>query len=124
MPFGYHIDRTRRVVIARPTRVPTIDEWVDLLDRIAADPAFEAGFGIISDRRHLDITPSIDYVRATVAAIHERRHLFGASRWAVLTSHQATFGMARMAEAYADNRDIAFTAFGDLEEAIRWATNT
>jgi hypothetical protein len=122
MAFAHEIDVARRLVIVRPDGVPTIQDWTDLLDRLAADPAFQPGFGVVSDRRHLLVTPTAEYVRTSVEAIAQRRGVFGRSRWAILTSHQATYGMARMAEAYADNREIAFSAFAEMDEAIAWAT--
>jgi hypothetical protein len=120
MVFAREIDVARRLVIVRPDSAPTIEDWTDLLDRLARDPDFQPGFGIISDRRLLEGTPTVEYVRASVEAIAERGHLFGKSRWAIVTSRPATYGMARMAQAYAENRGIAFTAFADLDEAIAW----
>jgi hypothetical protein len=122
MPFEYSVDRERKLVVVRPDATPTIGDWISLLDRLATDPAFRPDYGIISDRRHLTIAPSVEYVRASIQAIADRREHFGSSRWAILTSHMASYGMARMAEAYADNRGIAFRVFLDDEKgAVRWA---
>jgi hypothetical protein len=118
--FIYTIDTTRRVVTLSPQGVPSVEDWEDVLDRVAADPLFRRGFGVLSDRRHLHTEPDATYVRATIDAVFARRAAFGESRFAILTSHLATFGMARMAEALADNRGIAWRVFMDESEIWKW----
>jgi hypothetical protein len=120
VPFSYHIDTSRRLVTVRPESAPTIEDWEDVLDRVAADPSFHSGFSVISDRWHLQVEPDAAYVRATIEAVADRRAAFGGSRFAVLTSHLATYGMARMAEALAENRGIKWRVFMDRDEAMRW----
>ena len=122
MAFSYEIDPDRRLVIVRPESRPSISDWEDVLDRVAADPGFERGFGLMSDRRHLHVEPDASYVRATIDAVASRRASFGATRFAILTSHLATYGMARMAEALAENRGIEWRVFMEPDEASRWLT--
>jgi hypothetical protein len=43
---------------------------------------------------------------------------FKGFRWASLTSHLASFGMGRMAEALAENRGIEYRVFQDEAEAL------
>lgn len=120
MAFNYEIDSDRRLVTVRPEPRPSVEDWESVLDRIAADSRFERGFSFLSDRRHLDHEPDVAYVRATIDAVDSRRAVFGATRFGVLTYHLATYGMARMAEALADNRGIVWRVFMDEGEAMRW----
>jgi hypothetical protein len=41
---------------------------------------------------------------------------------AILSGNLATYGMGRMAEMLADNRELEFRVFTDEAEAIRWAS--
>lgn len=118
--FSYDIDPTRRLVTARPDSPTNIADWEGLLDRVAADPRFQPGFSLLSDRRHLNIEPDAAYVRASIEAVAERRDAFGGSRFAILTSHLATYGMARMAEALAENRGIEWQVFMNERDALEW----
>lgn len=120
MAFSYEIDTERRLVTIRPELRPSIEDWEDVLDRVAADPRFQYGFHLLSDRRHLQVEPDASYVRATIEAVVARRASFGRTRFAVLTSHLATYGMARMAEALAENRGIHWRVFMDADEGARW----
>jgi hypothetical protein len=124
MAFSYYIDTSQRVVTVRPEGPPSIEDWEDLLDQVAADPLFRPGFHIVSDRRHLQIEPDAAYVRATVEAVVVRRAAFAQSRFAVLTAHLPTYGMARMAEALAENRGIQWRVFTDAQQAEQWFAET
>lgn len=120
MPFSYVINPHRRLVTCRPEGPPSTEDWAELLDRIAADPLFKPGYDVLSDRRHLNVEPDARYVRTTIDAVASRSAAFGASRFAVLTLHLATYGMARMAEALAENRGIQWRVFMDEAEANAW----
>ncbi len=120
MAFSYVVDPARLLVTLRPECPPTLEDWEDVLDRVAADPLFRRGFHVMSDRLHLQVEPDASYVRTTIEAVAERHAAFGESRFAVLTSHLATYGMARMAEALAENRGIAWRVFMNEAEAVQW----
>ena len=120
MAFSYAIDPKRHLVVVRPESPPTIEDWKELLDRVAHDPLFKPGFRLLSDRRHLQVEPDAAYVRASIDALEMRRPAFGQSRFAILTLHVATYGMARMAEALAENRGIEWRAFMNELEAMEW----
>jgi hypothetical protein len=123
MPFTFEVDPTRRLVLLRPDSPPTLEDWVDVIDRALAHPAFQAGFNFLSDRRHIAEPPTKDYVRGSMEALAARQARLGPDcRVAVVTAHDATFGMARMAEAHAEARRVNFRGFRDYERAVRWAT--
>jgi hypothetical protein len=124
MAFEYRIDADRRVVVARPQTAPSLEDWIDVLDRLGADPHMLPEFGIVSDRRHVTSAPDLTYVRGSIQALADRRAFSETRRIAIVTSHLASFGMARMAEVYAEARGLHFRVFMDLDEAIAWAGTT
>jgi hypothetical protein len=124
MPFDYDVDAARRLVVLRPADAPTLQDWVDVLDQLMADERIGAGFGIVSDRRHFSTAPPVEYVRESIRALADRRAFFGSRRVAIVTGHLATYGMARMGEAFAEDRGLAFRVFEDLDDAVNWATGT
>lgn len=100
-----------------------MSDWQELLDRLAADPAVEPGFGLLSDRRHINVPPTTTYVRGSIDALAAHGDFFRSRRIAILTTDLATYGMARMAEVYAEGCRLAFKAFQDEEQAIAWASS-
>lgn len=122
MPFSVEIDPGRRLVLLRPDVQPTLQDWVDVIDRAMEDPDFQPGFSFLSDRRHIAEPPSKEYVRGSIDALAVRSARLGPGcRVAVVTAHEATFGMARMAEALAEPREVTFRVFRDYEQGVRWA---
>ena len=123
MPFALRVDPALRVAILRPDKAPTLQDWADAIDRALADPAFQPGFHFLSDRRHIAEPPTKEYVRGSIEALVTRQPRLGPDcRVAVVTAHDATFGMARMAEAHAEPRKVHFRVFRDYDEALRWAS--
>jgi hypothetical protein len=120
MSFSYTIDASRGLVVFQPTALPTLAELEQVLDRLLADPAFRPGYGVLVDRRNLTTEPDAEYARQGILAIASRRARFGDTRWASLTSHLATYGIGRIAEAYADNRDLPYRVFTHEGEALAW----
>jgi hypothetical protein len=122
MAFAYRIDSTRRLVLLTPPGPPTLQDWIDVIDRLIVDPRIEPGFGVISDRRHLSTPPTTEYVRDSIKALCDRRDYFRWHRVAILSGNLATYGMGRMAEMLAENHDLEFRVFTDETEAILWAS--
>ena len=123
MPFSLDVDPNRALVLLRPDAPPSLQDWIDVIDRALAHPDYLSGFNFVSDRRHIADPPSKEYVRGSIEALVARRERLGPEcRVAVVTSHDAPFGMARMAEAYAEPRAVEFRGFRDYDAAIAWAT--
>jgi hypothetical protein len=121
MGFTYTIDSQLGLVRFDPGReLPSLQELETVLDRLASDPMFRPGFGVLVERRHFEVEPDVLYVRGGISAIADRQAKFGPTRWASITSHLATYGMGRMAEAYAENRGVLYRIFTDETEAMTW----
>jgi hypothetical protein len=121
MPFTYTIEPTVGLVRFHPgEQLPSLKELEMVLDQLASDPAFRPGFGVLVERRHFDVEPDVTYVRGGISAIADRLGSFKQTRWASITTHLASYGMGRMAEAYAENRGVLYRIFTDEAEAMDW----
>jgi hypothetical protein len=120
MAFSHDIDPARRLVTIRADRLPSLRDLEDVLHRVQSDPRFQPGFGVLSDRRHFDAESDAPYVRAAIDALARRHDTFHPTRFAIVTSHLATYGMGRMAEVYAENRNVLFRVFMDELSALAW----
>lgn len=125
VPFSYTIDPQLGLVRFHPgDELPSLQELEAVLDQLAQDPLFRPGFAVIVDRRHFTMEPDVGYVRGGISAIAERHARFGQTRWASVTSHLASYGMGRMAEAYAEHRGVQYRVFTDEAEAMAWLLNS
>ena len=121
VPFSYTIDPQLGLVRFHPgDSLPSLQELETVLDQLAQDPLFKPGFGVLVDRRHFTVEPDVGYVRGGISAIAARQARFGNTRWASITSHLASYGMGRMAEAYAEHRGVLYRIFTDEAEAMEW----
>ena len=105
-----------------------VDEWRPVIEAVLKDPAYRAGMGLIYDVRRRVRVPETTEIQQTVSFLASRAHEIGRSRWAVVVSSTAGFGMGRMAGALldssADTRPqgslVTGGVFRDLAEAEAW----
>jgi hypothetical protein len=80
--------------------------------------------GLVHDTRRALYAPSPEEARLRVKLLAGRMAHQGVSRWAVVVpaSSPVQYGMARLAEALAEDVEAPFRVFkGELEAAIAWA---
>ncbi|MEO8449253.1 MAG: hypothetical protein ABI647_05650 [Gemmatimonadota bacterium] len=118
MPLGYTINRNNGYVLVVYRGNPTIAQWTAVMRRALSDPAYQTGFGFLLDRRLAKGPPTTPFVRATLAFSEANRARLGASRWAVVVTDAASFGMARMGQILAEHQQIG--AFTDMASAEAW----
>lgn len=120
MALQYVLDPASRTVTLVYDRSETsFDEWASTLDHVLADPAFQPGYGMLSDRRQAPSPPTTETVMALLRYVRSREQLWR-TRWAVLVPDRATYGMVRMAQGLAHSDPIEIGVFEDLESARRW----
>ena len=125
MGFKYSIDPTLRLVkVDSGQDFPAADDFLAVLDQLGRDPLFGPGFGVLFERRQFTKEPDAQYVRASIENIAARGGKFTQARWASITSHLATYGMGRMAEAIAENCGVSYRVFIDEREAMDWLLDT
>lgn len=97
----------------------TLDAWAEALRASCAAPGYRPGFGFLVDRRAAP-PPTVDALRGMIAFIGSNRAQFSGSRWAIVTSGPADYGMARMAQVLAEDHPTTIQAFEKVEEAEAW----
>ena len=120
MIVTHSIDPLRRLVTLVYHGNPTPAEAASTMDAVLLDPVFQPGFNFLLDRRDSADVAAADYVRraANIMELH-RRQLRG-SRWAMVVSGKAAYGMGRMAQALVEPLSIEFEVFKNLDEAMVW----
>jgi hypothetical protein len=86
-----------------------------------ADPRFEPGTALVLDIRLSKTNPSADQVRARAEWVAALRASGLASRCAIVVGPKAhQFGLARMAQAHLESREMEVRIFRDLDKALTW----
>jgi len=119
-PLEVRIDAPARLVHIRYLSDPTFQQWVEAMEAIFANPAFQSGFGFLSDRRPVDQAPSTLYVREVSQFIIDHADRLRGSRLAMVVGNTATYGTARMSHAMIQSTGLEQAVFTDPAEALRW----
>ncbi len=118
MPILYRIDAANRVVWARGWGVLTDRELLEAVRAARGDPRFDATFHELADQR------AVNSAALTVAGLRQvaaQRLYARDSRRAVVTGDPASFGMARIYQAWKDGpAESGMLVCEDLAEALSW----
>jgi hypothetical protein len=122
MSVSYRRDLPRPVVVITwPEGQPDIRTVQSTVDAIFADANRPAELRILSDWSQSMGVPDTEYVQGFVWMLHDwgRR---GLRQWATVVRPDsvASYGMGRMVEIRADDADVAYRVFRDLDDAIAW----
>jgi hypothetical protein len=119
MPVAYTIDPTLRLVrFDVGERLPTLANLQRLLDQLAGDPLFKRGFGALVNLRDYPVEPA--FVRSALIVLAARLTLFGASRWAYVTSNPDAYYARLLQQKFATDHGIQYGVFMDESEAVSW----
>jgi hypothetical protein len=119
MPVAYTIDPTLRLVrFDVGEHLPTLANLQRLLDQLAGDPLFKRGFGALVNLRDYPVEPA--FVRSALIVLAARLTLFGASRWAFLTSNRESYYTRLSMEQFARDHGVQYRVFMDEAEAMDW----
>ena len=121
MALSYTIDRSRCRVTVVVTAQPSLEQFVQVMTRLLADPAFERGDDILWNRQGSRALPTQGYVEVTVHWVHYHQPALGHGRVAFVAPEgvPAVYGMARMLELLSEQL-IQLRVFTVLDEAVRW----
>jgi hypothetical protein len=119
MPISYEVDTHRRIVRLLYERDPNFRDWASAMDDATRAPGYEPGFGFLFDRRSVPPATS-EHIRAAVAWIGQHRAQVAGSRWAVVVTDPASYGMTRMGQALAEGLPVQLRVFKDVDEAVFW----
>ena len=117
--LSYSIDLAASVVRLVYNGGPSFEEWERTMWAALADPAYRRGFFFLVDRR-FDEPTSTDFVRRVVDFLSLNEPELAESRWAIVVSSPASYGMARMKQAFGGGLPMPIEVFRDLGEAEQW----
>ena len=123
MAFSYDIDHEAGVVTVRYESPLTFQAWRETMDRILADPEYQAGYDFIGDRRGVPDVPTTEYAQLVVDYFDMHRQQFAGAAWAhvVDARRDAVYGMARMVEILVNMKHVLDAqVFEDEQEAWAW----
>jgi len=99
----------------------TFEEWHAAIVGFLGHPDYRPGMGVLHDWRALleapqplDVRRRADYLERHVAS-------FRFTRWALVVSRSATYGMGRIEQTLLNGSPVEIRIFRDLAEAEAWA---
>ncbi len=122
MPIQYRIDQEHSLVrleLSDPLDLKQIEEVVQ---RLLLDTDLQPGLNVLSDHSKLESTATTIMVKAIPPLVLGLSDILGSFRCAIVVPADASFGMARMAEAVVEGRagPAQIRAFRSLGEAEAW----
>ena len=117
MPVTYTIEREARLVSLTASGPTSVEDLLDVYARLREDPYFEPGFDQLFDFR--DATPTNIYSKQ-VDMLLDSNPFSLTSRRAYVQAPGVGFGMGRVAEAFAEGKNLRLRSFLDMAEARRW----
>ncbi len=120
MTLTHRIDAESGIVYVDVVGSFTMKEIKALIDGVVKDPDFRRGYHILSDHRRIGDPATAGQVRGTVEHIAALIDALGESKWAIVASKEASYGMMRMMEMLAEDLPIQISVFRDLEDARDW----
>ena len=101
----------------------TLEHWAATIRTLFEDPAYEAGFDFLVDRRAA-APPSPEFAAGVAAFVKKHRQKFSTARVAIIVNDLAAFGMARMQEMLNEGAGLETRAFRSEAEARDWLGRT
>jgi hypothetical protein len=122
MPFTYRVDRTQQVVWITLEGRCGIGEIRAGIEHVWTDPDAEAVRRFVWDLRDAQLIVTGEDLRSLLSWNRPHASKRPPNRAAVVATAPAMYGVARMAEAYADvlNSVTTMRVFRDMDEALDW----
>ena len=117
--IDYGIDVPARMVRLVFSGSVPFETWAATMETIFGLPDYRPGFDFLVDRRDAEAATA-DEVRRIVAFIYKNRAACANSRWAIVVTSDADFGMVRMTQALAYDHPTEIEIFHDVDHAISW----
>lgn len=120
MPITNIIDEDARRIISTVSGDFTIEDIVSAISGSVKDPRFQPGFHIISDHTAVGTPLTTTQAKQMVSYIESLSKYLKHSRWAVVTTKDASFGMFRMTSVFAERVPMQIQVFNSHEDAEAW----
>jgi general stress protein 26 len=119
----YNIAATQRRALIAGTGKGTFDEFVAIMDRLVADPAFWPEYDVMADFRQLRYSPSLREVRRFANIFGRVRSEFR-GRVAFVVADKLQLRLGRFASMLARVLNFEIATFEDRDQAGRWLDST
>ena len=120
MPIEHWIEKDRHRVRAVVTGEFTNDEIFQAIRASVEDPEFRAGFDILSDHTQIGTPITTQQAEALSSYLRGFSKYFAGSRWAVVTTKPASYGMMRMLSVFVEKVPMSLQVFKTVSEAETW----
>jgi hypothetical protein len=120
MTVQYQIDGSIRRITTRAFGEVTIEEGLEHLDELSADPSFKPELDVLLDLVDCKTLPSVDDVRRAAARVTASQSPLRFRRLAIAVESEALFGMLRMFHAFSDAAFSDAQIFWDRDQALQW----
>ena len=120
MPIKYRIDKGNRIIFAEVEGDFTLEDIIKTINSVVSDRDFRSGFNVLSDHRKIGEPATTQQMQGMAAHLESLSYAYGGTKWAMLVSKEASYGMMRMLSALVENVPIELRVFRDMEEALTW----
>jgi hypothetical protein len=120
MPITHHIDKRKGIIFAEVVGDFTLEDILNTIDSAVSDPAFRPGFKVLSDHRKIGEPATMAQMEGMAACLKGLSNAFGGTKWAMVVSKEASYGMMRMLSVLVEDVPIVLRVFWDMEEALKW----
>ena len=120
MPFRVEIDQQDQIISFSLSGTLRTTDMLDALDKgfLAATPGLRYAF--LSDHQALEEPATSAQVTMALQKISERRGVYERSRWAIVVSSPASYGMMRLLQVHAEKIGLEVEIFRELVAAHHW----
>jgi len=123
MPIEYRIEKDKKKVSAIATGIVSVEDMVRATTSIVKDPSFIPGFDILSDHTRIERPLETEQLKALVSHMTGLTTYCSNSRWVVVTSKVASYGMMRMLAAYLAIVPMELQVFYSFDDAEKWLSS-
>jgi len=120
MPIEVRIDKQLGVVLRRVTGKVTTEELIANFIETLQHPDYRPGMRSLSDLREVHPSTFSADARKIGDFVVSRSKQTGSARAAIVVSQDASYGMVRVLQVFAQNSPMDIQVFRDMNEARTW----
>lgn len=120
MPIDCWIEQDRHRVRAEVRGDFSTEDILRAISDAVSHPEFERGFNILSDHRQIGQPITTAQMQEMTAHLRRLAAEFAGSRWAVVTTKPASYGMMRMLSVMLEDMPLHVHVFDGLAAAEAW----
>jgi hypothetical protein len=110
------------VIVLRMRQTVDVAELEASLDEVVRLPGFRKGLCLVVDFRTCETALSAADIRRLAEYAEKTDARWGATKWLIIASDDATYGLSRMFVALSERHEVTTKVFRSLAEADDWLT--